>query len=178
MREWFLEQLAVYAAYHRNRLNQATHHIGVPLIVYSLLLASSQFHVATISFGQSILYLPLSSLLLTFLLLFYLINEMTVGLIATLIYCLIYVAAEYVSRSMPTKVWSVFLFCFISGWVIQFVGHVFEGRRPAFFSNALQIFMAPPFLIAEILFAFKRHKKLQHEIIERSAKYNQMPKVE
>lgn len=38
-REWFLDRMGMYAAYHRDWRNQATHHVGVPLIVFSLILA-------------------------------------------------------------------------------------------------------------------------------------------
>ena len=42
---------------------------------------------------------------------------------------------------------------FVGGWILQLVGHVFEGRRPALVDNLLQIFVAPIFLMAEVFFA-------------------------
>ena len=41
MRNWFFEQMAMYSAYHRDGRNQATHHVGVPLIVFSLLILAA-----------------------------------------------------------------------------------------------------------------------------------------
>ena len=41
MKHWFREQMAMYTAYHRNPMNCATHFVGVPLIVFALLVAMS-----------------------------------------------------------------------------------------------------------------------------------------
>jgi uncharacterized membrane protein YGL010W len=49
---------------------------------------------------------------------------------------------------------SVLMFAgtFVAGWIIQLVGHGIEGRRPALADNLLQIFNAPLFLTAEVMF--------------------------
>ena len=52
LRSWVLEQLAMYAAYHRDRRNRATHHLGVPLIVFALLLALNQVELGQIGTAQ------------------------------------------------------------------------------------------------------------------------------
>jgi uncharacterized membrane protein YGL010W len=44
----------------------------------------------------------------------------------------------------------VFLAAFFGGWLIQLIGHAFEGKRPALADNVLQIFNAPLFLTAEV----------------------------
>ncbi|MBL8628445.1 MAG: DUF962 domain-containing protein [Rhodospirillaceae bacterium] len=177
MREWFMEQLAMYAAYHRDRRNQATHHVGVPLIVYSLLVAASQVHLGTVPFGESPLPLSLGAFLLFVLFAFYLSNLFVVGVIAMVIYGALYGVAETVGRGDPQSVWTTFALCFVGGWIIQFVGHIFEGRKPALFTNLTQIFMAPVFLIAEILFALGLEKDLERDVMARSVKYNVAPKA-
>jgi uncharacterized membrane protein YGL010W len=176
MRDWFLEQLAMYAAYHRDKRNQATHHIGVPLIVYALLVAASQVHLGSVPLGPTgMLPLSLGTLLLFVLFALYLSNVPVIGLIAVLIYGVLFALAETVGQG--ESVWSTFAVCFVGGWIIQFVGHAFEGRRPALFTNAVQVFMAPAFLIAEILFALGFEKGLEHDIMARSVKYNAVNKA-
>jgi uncharacterized membrane protein YGL010W len=177
MREWFLEQLAMYAAYHRDRRNQMTHHIGVPLIVYALLVAASQVPLGSVPFGESPLPLSLGTLLLFVLFAFYLSNVFLIGFVAMIIYGVLYGVAETVGQGDPQEVWTTFAVCFVGGWIIQFVGHAFEGRRPALFTNATQVFMAPPFLIAEMLFALGIEKDLERDIMARSVKYNAAPKA-
>lgn len=167
MREWFLEQLAMYAAYHRDRRNQAIHHVGVPLIVYALLLALTQVPITTT--------ISAATVTIVLLLGFYLVNVPVVGAIAMLIYGILYTVAVKVGIADPTVVWSTFAVCFVGGWIIQFVGHIFEGRRPALFGNAVQVFMAPPFLVAELLFAFGVALDLSAEISRRHTKYLPRP---
>jgi uncharacterized membrane protein YGL010W len=177
MREWFLEQLAMYAAYHRDGRNQATHHVGVPLIVYALLVAASQVPLGAVPGPNEPLALSLGSFLLILLIAFYLSNVPVIGFIAAIIYGVLYALAEMVGRGDASTVWTTFVVCFVGGWIIQFIGHVFEGRRPALFTNATQVFMAPPFLIAEILFALGLEKGLEREVMTRSVKYNARPKA-
>jgi uncharacterized membrane protein YGL010W len=167
MREWFLDQLAMYAAYHRDKRNQATHHVGVPLIVYALLVALTQ--VPLPAFGA--VPLTAATLVLVVLLAFYLMNVPLVGALALLIYGALYAVAAEVGRMSAETVWTTFTVCFVGGWIIQFVGHVFEGRRPALFANVLQIFMAPPFLVAEMLFALGLERELARQIEVRKVKY-------
>ena len=163
MREWFLEQLAMYAAYHRDLRNQATHHVGVPLIVYALMLALTQIPIiASVSAATIVIILLLG---------FYLVNVPLVGGLAVLIYGILYGVAARVGEAGADVVWSTFAACFVGGWIIQFIGHVFEGRRPALFDNAVQVFMAPPFLIAELLFVFGAAQDLAAQIDRRHKKY-------
>ncbi len=172
MRDWFIEQLAMYAAYHRDGRNQATHHVGVPLIVYSLLVAASQVHLGTVPGPEGPMALTLGTFLVILLIAFYLSNILIIGLIAAVIYGVLYALAEMVGQNDSAFVWNTFALCFVGGWIIQFVGHYFEGRRPALFSNATQVFMAPPFLIAEMLFALGLQKDLASDVQARSIKYN------
>ena len=46
--------------------------------------------------------------------------------------------------------WIWFGILFVGGWILQLVGHVFEGRKPALADNLFQIFVAPIFLAAEV----------------------------
>lgn len=41
---------------------------------------------------------------------------------------------------------------FVVGWVFQFVGHYFEGKKPAFVDDLMGLVIGPLFVVAEILF--------------------------
>jgi uncharacterized membrane protein YGL010W len=43
--------------------------------------------------------------------------------------------------------WRWALALFILGWILQFVGHAFEGNQPAFFRNPLYLLVGPWWLI-------------------------------
>lgn len=172
MRNWFFEQIAMYSAYHRNVKNQLTHHVGVPMIVFSLMVLAATVELATFSSGT----LTLAGLLMAMLLLFYVIAAPLVGIVAVVIYgALLMLAEDIAARGMETALMT-FGTLFVVGWIIQFVGHIFEKRKPALFDNLLQIFMAPSFLIAEVLFLFGLEKNLKAEINSRIDRY--LPKDE
>jgi len=167
MRNWFYEQMAMYSAYHRDKRNQMTHHVGVPMIVFSVMVLLSLVTVASFVSGV----LTLAGLLITFLLLMYVVSAPLVGLVAVFIYMALLYAAEQIGAMGINTALLTFAVLFVGGWIIQFWGHAYEGRKPALFDNLLQIFMAPSFLIAEILFALGLEKSLQAEIKERMPRY-------
>ena len=56
------------------------------------------------------------------------------------------------SVGIPTIVLSIFVFplnpilgtaLFVLGWILQFVGHAFEGKMPSFFSDARFLLVGP-----------------------------------
>jgi uncharacterized membrane protein YGL010W len=40
----------------------------------------------------------------------------------------------------------------VVGWVIQFVGHYYEGRKPAFVDDITGLIIGPLFVVAEAAF--------------------------
>lgn len=39
--------------------------------------------------------------------------------------------------------WRIGLGLFVGGWILQFVGHAFEGKAPAFFQNPIYLLVGP-----------------------------------
>lgn len=167
MRRIFIEQLAMYAAYHRDRRNQLTHHIGVPIIVFSLMVLGGR----VILFDLGGMSVTLASLLLIALLIFYIGAAPLIGYIAAILYGIVLVLAQSVAAMGWDTAFKVFLACFIGGWILQLFGHAFEGRRPALTHNLAQIFFAPAFLIAEPLFAIGAERELKQAIETRRGNY-------
>jgi uncharacterized membrane protein YGL010W len=64
--------------------------------------------------------------------------------------------------------WTWFGVLFVGGWILQLVGHMFEGRKPALADNLFQIFVAPIFLAAEIFFALGYKPGLHAAVQERA----------
>jgi len=48
-----------------------------------------------------------------------------------------------VSLGVAIWSWKVGLALFVFGWILQFLGHVFEGKLPAFFGNPLHLIVGP-----------------------------------
>ena len=57
---------------------------------------------------------------------------------------------------------------FAVGWVIQFVGHYYEGRKPAFLDDILGLVIGPLFVLAELGFALGLRREVQHAVEQRS----------
>ena len=64
--------------------------------------------------------------------------------------------------------WGVGLF--VIGWVIQFVGHYYEGRKPAFIDDVTGLIVGPLFVVVELFFLLGWRQDLQREIEARLSK--------
>ena len=157
------DQMSYYAAYHQDARNKATHFVGVPLIVFSLLIPLGWLHAdvggITLSAG-----LVVTSVLL----LYYLVLDIPLGLAMGAVFALMLWGAEPLSQAALAASLGSFLILFIGGWALQLWGHVYEGRKPALVDNQFQIFVAPIFLAAEVFFALG-YKPGLHEAVQRRA---------
>jgi uncharacterized membrane protein YGL010W len=140
------DQVSSYAAYHHDLRNKVTHFIGVPLVIFSLLLFLGWFRFihADISFTAA-------TLLVLGVFVYYLALDWQVALLQApfslgLLWLADRAAILPFSRSL-----AIFAVTFLGGWFIQLLGHFFEGKRPALTDNILQVFNAPLFLTVEIL---------------------------
>jgi uncharacterized membrane protein YGL010W len=155
-----LEQhLTRYAAYHRDRRNIATHFVGIPMIVVGAfgLLARPTFDVA--GFGLT----PAAvALLLGFL--FYARLDARFGLSMFAVLAPLLDAGLWLG-AQPRSAWlGGAIGFFVVGWVIQFVGHAFEGRKPAFVDDLVGLLIGPLFLVAEAAFALGLRAALREAI--------------
>jgi uncharacterized membrane protein YGL010W len=62
--------------------------------------------------------------------------------------------------------WGIGLF--VLGWLIQFAGHWYEGKRPAFVDDLAGLLIGPMFVAAEALFMLGWNKPLLAEIERRA----------
>jgi uncharacterized membrane protein YGL010W len=44
------------------------------------------------------------------------------------------------------------LIVFVAGWALQFLGHKYEGMKPAFYDDVKQLLIGPLFVCAEVFF--------------------------
>ena len=142
------QQLESYAAYHRDPRNKLTHFVGVPLVTFSLFLVLGWFrfvHAPTCrSPGRR------SSSWSSFV--YYLRLDWSVALLQAPVNLLLLYLADRAAVLPFAQSFAIFFVAFVLGWIFQLAGHAIEGRRPALADNFLQIFNAPLFLTAEVLF--------------------------
>jgi uncharacterized membrane protein YGL010W len=53
---------------------------------------------------------------------------------------------------------------FVLGWGLQFLGHVWEGRKPAFVDDLMSLSIGPLFIAAECAFALGLMRTLRTRI--------------
>ena len=160
MHEYFVEQMAMYASYHRDLRNRLTHFIGVPAIAFALLVPMAwgglveagpyTISIATVFAGA--------------VMAFWLLLDPPFGIATALFYLPFLVIADWVAGMTMTTGWIIFGLFFAGGWAFQLIGHAFEGRKPALVDNLVQIFIAPVFLMAEIWFALGFRRGLREEV--------------
>jgi len=158
-----VEQLSQYASYHRDRRNIATHFIGVPMIVASLcVLLSRPVLLADAP------WLTPGSLIGAMATLYYLRLDMRYAIVlaAYLAACLLGASAL---ASLPAGAWlGVGVGLFLVGWVIQFVGHYYEGRKPAFVDDLIGLMIGPLFVTAEAGFLLGMRKDVEAAVTARA----------
>ena len=136
----FRRQLGSYASVHRDWRNKATHFVGIPVIVFSLLLILSLSPTAMI-------------VVAIVAVLGWLALDPGIGLVMAAIMAIACYAAEALAGALGSTqaVWIAFLALFVGGWILQFLGHHYEGKRPALLDNIFQAFIGPMFLVAETM---------------------------
>ena len=128
---------AEYAAAHSTRGNRACHAVGIPLIVFSVVLAlvairvsgpltAAEIVIAAVTAGGLFVDAPMALVLLAFL-----------G------------ACDAISRMMAASrgagaALEIAAVLFVLGWAFQFAGHlIYEKNRPAFARNLIHLLVGP-----------------------------------
>ncbi len=139
----FERQLATYSSYHKDHRNRATHFIGIPFIVLSLLLILALWQPGPLSGAWIVGGLAALG---------WIALDLTIGLaMAVALIPMVLFSNWFAAAYGSTATWWLFGLLFVGGWVFQFLGHAFEGRRPALMDNLFQAFIGPMFIMAEFL---------------------------
>src|SRR5258708_5186961 len=156
-------QMATYAAYHQDARNKVTHFVGVPVIVLSLFipLAWLRLDIGGVAISAAML-------LAAAVLVYYFLLDVPLAPAVPVVLALLAWPGERIAMLGPGQGRSWLAALFVGGWILQLVGHVYEGRRPALADNLFQIFVAPIFLVAEAFFALGYKPRLR-EAVQRRA---------
>jgi len=158
-----VDHLSQYAAYHRDPRNIASHFIGIPLIfvAVAVLLSRPGWSVGALLVSPALLVAVASAW-------FYLRLEVRLGVLMTVLLGLaVWLGQTLAAQS--TAVWlGSGLGMFVVGWVIQFVGHYYEGRKPAFVDDLTGLIVGPLFVVVEAGFLLGLRGELKRAIEERA----------
>lgn len=154
-------QLTEYARYHRDPRNIATHFIGIPLIAFGIAAL-----LARVPLGGAGAALPGAHWLVWALTAVWYLRQGRLALTLPTIAAL----AGLVALAQPlgkasSAAWLTWgLGSFVVGWLFQTIGHVWEGRKPAFFDDLRGLLVGPLFLVAEVACALGLQPGLREQL--------------
>jgi len=109
--------LESYEKNHQNPINEAIHIIAIPLIMFSILGMTAAFDIFL-------------EYILVGIVIFYYLKLSKIAALLMLVWLLIYLGLVVLLKPYIIEI-SILLFAF--GWILQFLGHFIEGKRPSFF---------------------------------------------
>jgi uncharacterized membrane protein YGL010W len=163
-----IDHLAQYADDHRDPRNIHTHFVGVPMIMFAVVILLSR---PTWVLGEVPLSPALAGAVASCV--FYFRLDTRFGLAMAAILAAMLTGGQWVA-AQGTAVWlATGAGMFAVGWVIQFVGHYYEGRKPAFVDDLVGLIVGPLFVVAEWAFALGLRKEVQAAVEQRSGPVRQ-----
>ena len=152
------QQITQYAAYHRDRRNIATHFVGVPMIVFSVVLALVPWTI----FGVNV-----ALIVIVIAAIYYLILDLPLGTaMLGFLFFFCYLVAIYFNARLDNTglVVATAVALFVIGWMIQFIGHKYEGVKPAFTDDVIGLVIGPLFVMTELFFALGLKRGLKQYV--------------
>jgi uncharacterized membrane protein YGL010W len=143
-----------YAESHQNKINKTIHWIAVPLIVFSLL--GLIWAIPMPDFMKEYPYFNWASLLIAFALYYYYkLSPMMAFTMMLMVGIMSYfiVQLEHNQQNGGWAMWQVCLAIFAGAWILQFIGHKIEGKKPSFLDDVRFLLIGPIWLIH---FIFKK----------------------
>jgi uncharacterized membrane protein YGL010W len=126
--------LAHYGENHQNPRNEVIHFIAIPLIALSLLgmlFALHPYMAYAFLVASLVYYARLSMVFFASMTLF------SAAMLAVVF-------------AMGSQVLPVSVAIFIGAWVLQFIGHKIEGKKPSFFEDLQYLWVGPLFVLSKL----------------------------
>ncbi|WP_378104070.1 DUF962 domain-containing protein [Chryseobacterium sp. sg2396] len=142
---------AEYAESHRNATNKLIHWICVPLIFWTILGFISIIPSKAIGFRYigEISYVSFAAIALVTI--FYMRLSVLISLMMFFVMILMESFAYGINIRFKGDSWMVYLSVFIATWILQFVGHKIEGKKPSFIKDLQFLLVGPIWLLSFIL---------------------------
>ena len=126
--------LAHYGASHQNPANEAIHFVAIPLIMLSLcglMFAVHPWLAYAFVAASMVYYARLSAVFFTTMVLW------SAGILGLL-------------QAMGPRVLVMSVAIFVGAWIIQFIGHKIEGKKPSFFEDIQYLWVGPLFVLSKL----------------------------
>jgi uncharacterized membrane protein YGL010W len=134
-----------YASFHKTPGNQATHLVGIPMIVVAVLGLFGHLTFGDGLTGSEYLRLDGGVIVWFAATLWYFRLEWKLALP----FAFVTLGMYYLGRSVPVPGLAAL---FVVGWIIQYIGHyVYEHKAPAFYKSAEHLLVGPLWIFAKMV---------------------------
>jgi uncharacterized membrane protein YGL010W len=123
-----------YAAFHTDRRNKLCHYPGITVILVAFLALLWQVRLGPVPVAVPVVALTVA---------FYAALDVPLALGAAIGFGALLALAPLVS-------WPLAIALFLGGWVLQFVGHAFERKKPAFARNPVHLAIGPLWILSHL----------------------------
>jgi uncharacterized membrane protein YGL010W len=123
-----------YGASHQNGTNELIHFVAIPLIMLSLsglIYALSPIALYAFIAASLVYYARLSAVFLIVMLVWS----------AAIIWVIEGLGSQLVVTSVAL---------FVGAWILQFIGHKIEGKKPSFFEDIQYLWVGPLFVLSKL----------------------------
>lgn len=158
-----VDHLSMYAAYHRDQRNIVTHLVGIPMIVLSIVVLLSRWHTELAGVPVSV-----ATVLVVITCVFYLWLDLPLGVLMSLLLAVMHQGGHAIAGWAFAPWLGMGIGLFVAGWAIQFLGHYFEGKKPAFVDDITGLIIGPLFVVVELVFGLGMRRELRLEIESRA----------
>ncbi|RKS97823.1 Mpo1 family 2-hydroxy fatty acid dioxygenase [Chryseobacterium defluvii] len=142
--------LAEYGESHRNAVNKLIHWICVPLIFWTILGFISLIPSKSICFIYIGCISYVSFIVMALITIYYLRLSFLIGLLMIFI-MIVMESFAYGVNTRFDQPWIIYLAVFVATWILQFVGHKIEGKKPSFLKDVQFLLIGPIWLLSFIL---------------------------
>ena len=146
--------LEEYGESHHNKINKLIHWICVPAIFFSIvgLVWSIPLGFLENMKLNGFQYINWATLTLCIVLIYYIVLSplLTIGMLIFSIGCLYLtntIENLILSEIIPYELWVISIFIFTIAWILQFIGHKIEGKKPSFFKDIQFLLIGPAWLM-------------------------------
>ena len=128
-----------YGDSHQHPVNERIHFLAIPLIMLTLIGLMFEIHpaVAYVFLAASMVYYLRLSL----------VFAAVMAAWTALMLMLVFAMGEHRLLICVTV--------FVGAWVLQFIGHQLEGKKPSFFEDVQYLWVGPLFVLRPLLLRFK-----------------------
>ena len=146
--------IAEYGESHKNKTNKLIHWFCVPSIFFSIValvwcIPLGPLGNLTIDNHKYINWATIS-IILVFIYYFTLSPKLTVGMALFSIVCLFltnWIENKILMDKLNISLWMISVLLFIVSWIVQFIGHEIEGKKPSFLKDVQFLLIGPAWLM-------------------------------